>query len=106
MSGGIHLAFEIQSKPKRRKTEIWSVIANGHLLGEVRWWSSWRRYTFHPVEDTVYDGECLSTISLFCSNETRKRKQAVAFAKGYSPCFSYCKHEVCHDGECEPMEGR
>ena len=76
MSSGVHIEFAIQVRPKNRKTEIWSVIANGHLLGEVRWWPSWRRYTFHPCEDTVYDKNCLQRIADFCGEQTWDRKKA------------------------------
>ena len=107
MSGGAHLTFELQPKPKNRKTEIWTVVDQGEVrLGDVRWWAPWRRYTLHPDSGTLYDGECLSEIAMFCLEETQKRKQAVAVAKGHPPCFSYCKREVRHEGECEPMEGR
>jgi hypothetical protein len=102
-----HLSFEIQPKPKGRKTEIWTVVdQKEYRLGAVSWWAPWRRYTFHPDGSTVYDADCLREISGFCREETLKRKLAVAVAKGYPPCFSYCKREVPHDGECVPMEGR
>ena len=107
MSGGVHLTFELQPKPKKRKTEIWTVVAQGEVrLGDVKWYAPWRRYTFHPDAETLYDAECLGALFQFCAKQTHDRKQTVAVAKGYPPCFSYCKHDVRHDGECVPMEGR
>ena len=77
MSGGAHLKIERLPKPKRRKTEIWGVFDEGYNpLGEIRWWSSWRRYTFHPMDGTLYGAFCLQTLSKFCDEETRKRKAA------------------------------
>ena len=77
MSGGAHLSFEILPKRKSRKTEIWAVMdQNGSSLGEVRWWASWRRYTFHPAEDTLYDPGCLRQIADFCEEQTKERRKA------------------------------
>jgi hypothetical protein len=82
MSGGIHLTFELQPKPAKRKTEIWTVVAQGEVrLGDVRWHAPWRRYTFHPDVDTLYDEECLTEIAIFCGACTRERKKARALEK-------------------------
>jgi len=107
MSGGVHLEFEVQPKPKGRKTEIWTVVAQGEVrLGDVKWYAPWRRYTFHPDAETLYDKDCLYALARFCQEQTLKRKLAVAVAKGYPPCFGYCKREVPHEGKCVPMESR
>ena len=83
MSGGIHLAFELQPKPTSRKTEIWNVVAQEeHRLGEVRWWPAWRRYTFHPDTGTLYDAGCLDEIARFCSEQTKERRLVRAQERG------------------------
>lgn len=77
MSGGVHLSFELQPKPTGRRTEIWTVVDGGeYRLGEVRWWAAWRRYTFHPDADTLYDPSCLIRIAHFCTEQTQQRKAA------------------------------
>ncbi len=76
MSDDIHLTFECQPKPQGRKTEIWTVVAQGEvLLGDVRWYAPWRRYTFHPDAKTLYDAACLTTLAKFCDEQTQQRKK-------------------------------
>ena len=76
MSGGIHLTFELQPKPEKRKTEIWTVVAQGEIrLGDVRWYAPWRRYTFNPDAETLYDPECLRRLATFCEGQTKQRKK-------------------------------
>lgn len=37
---------------------------NGDLnLGEIRWFPSWRKYTFQPLEDMIFDNKCMNEIS-------------------------------------------
>lgn len=110
MSGGFHLIFESRPPEPRKKTDSWDVLTihpnSETVLGVVRWYSPWRRYTFQPAADTIYDTKCLNKIANFCAEQTLKRKRARALEKGHPPCFSYCKREVPHAGECVPMEGR
>lgn len=77
MSGGIHLTFELQPRGDRaRRTERWTVVAQEEVrLGEVRWYAPWRRYTFHPDADMVFDAECLTTLAEFCAKQTQQRKE-------------------------------
>lgn len=51
-------------QPKSGKTfrvEIWGKN-NGAKLGVLRWWGAWRRYTFWPENDRVFDLKCLQDI--------------------------------------------
>lgn len=58
-----------------RKTECWSVQSKetGDLLGDVRWWSAWRRYSFWPADHTVFEQTCLRDIANFIEDRTRAR---------------------------------
>lgn len=78
MSGGFHLDFELQpGLPSSRRTKIWNVVSQGeYRLGSVKWWAPWRRYTFFPDGDTLYDALCLRRIAEFCETETKARKTA------------------------------
>lgn len=48
-----------------RKTQVIIVEAKyGDLsLGKIAWHPRWRRYTFFPHEDTVFEALCLSEIT-------------------------------------------
>jgi hypothetical protein len=48
---------------KGRKTANWTIISNSEaVLGDVAWYSPWRRYCFHPVKGTVLDPVCMRDI--------------------------------------------
>src|SRR6266581_3609063 len=55
------------------KTEIWNVFSKNspQLLGEVKWWSRWRRYTFFPVNEMLFDASCLRDIADLCESRTK-----------------------------------
>jgi len=57
------IKFEQHPDHPARKTNIWDVKTNdGFPLGNIRWYSPWRRYVFNPVPNTVFDSGCLTAI--------------------------------------------
>ena len=38
---------------------IYNQQDNTIYLGQVKWNANWRKYCFHPVDDTVFDAYCL-----------------------------------------------
>jgi hypothetical protein len=60
------------------KTGIWNVaigVGTGYeILGEVRWYAPWRRYTFFPADRMLFDVACLEEIVAFIKSEMAKRK--------------------------------
>lgn len=65
------LNFVKQEVAAGRKTLIYHVeTKNGTSLGSVAWYSQWRKYCFFPVEDTLYDPECLNDIAKFVQSMT------------------------------------
>lgn len=52
---------------KGRKTPIVTIHSakDDTLLGDIRWWSAWRKYVFCPDGDTIFDAKCLSEIELY-----------------------------------------
>ena len=72
---------EVETKTK---TKVWDAYSardkvrgdDGYAeLGQVRWWSWWRRYCFFPKASTFYDVRCLGEIAGFCERETIKHHQ-------------------------------
>jgi hypothetical protein len=48
-----------------RKTpiyEIYSKLSNT-LIGEIKWYGAWRQFCFFPVENTVWDTKCLTSLT-------------------------------------------
>jgi hypothetical protein len=73
------IEFRQLPRPEKRKTDIWKVLPKSDEyalpLGEVRWYSQWRRYAFYPGPGRpVFEPTCLRDIASFCEDETRKRK--------------------------------
>jgi len=63
------LEYEI---PKR-KTKYWAVENKNHRtrLGEIEWYSAWRRYCFFTVDGIVFDEICLMDILKFLHEQNR-----------------------------------
>lgn len=63
--------------PKCKKTDVYLVSSNhsGDILGEIKWYAPWRRYVFHPKEETLYSHDCLEEIAQFIFICMDKRNQ-------------------------------
>ncbi len=58
------------------KTNVWHVAAKGlnEKLGEIKWFSHWRKYAFFPSDGTVYEDDCLKDIAEFIEQQMIERK--------------------------------
>jgi hypothetical protein len=56
------------------KTKVFSAECNDAFLGNVKWYAPWRRYTFHPAQDTLFDSSCLKEITSFIGGLMEDRK--------------------------------
>ena len=67
-----YVRFAETEAPKNFKTKIWDVttIDRAGLLGQVRWFAQWRKYTFFPAANTLFDFDCLTEIAEFVAKET------------------------------------
>lgn len=59
-----------------RKTRRWIICADdGEVeLGEVKWLGKWRCYCFFPLNDTLYEKQCLRDLANFCERKTTEHK--------------------------------
>ncbi len=71
-----YLTFIKGCRPESRKTDVYEVLntSNGVSLGVISWKSTWRKYCFSPLHNTVYDSTCLETITVFIRNLMDKRR--------------------------------
>lgn len=53
--------IEIPSKGITKIYEV-SSIKHGSQLGIIKWYSSWRQYTFYPNADTIFSSDCMKAI--------------------------------------------
>jgi len=73
---GTHIQFHHTPQDPKRKTKTW-VVANGdYILGTIKWFAKWRKYSFYPRDDepTVYEQTCLRDIASFIETKTKEYK--------------------------------
>ena len=60
--------FNKEPRVEGRKTDTYTVWARegNALLGVIKWFGNWRRYSFFPAVDTVFEETCLRDIADFC----------------------------------------
>ena len=71
------IRFDPQPIPAGYKTGLWWVVAKDGdvLLGEIRWYAPWRRYTFRAgAYGSGFDATCLRDIAAFIEKRMAERK--------------------------------
>lgn len=66
--------LQFTQQQSKGKTNIWRVGCNDAYLGIVKWYSGWRRYTFFPESNTLFDSNCLKEITSFIDEQMKLRK--------------------------------
>lgn len=63
----------IEEKPK---TNVWSIetVESGLEIGIIKWRPSWRKYSFFPDNDTVWEKDCLTNIIEFLDKVNKEVK--------------------------------
>lgn len=60
-------------QPDKPKTQHWKLSsADGTILGEIKWYPSWRQYTYFPFIQAVYEEVCLREIADFVERLTKE----------------------------------
>lgn len=69
-----YVQFErTEQKPKTAVYLVTSSIGDVPL-GQIYWINGWRRYGFHPFEETQFDASCLKEITNFIEDLMRERE--------------------------------
>ena len=65
--------IKVEDKPK---TSVWHCLSQStnDLLGEVKWYGSWRQYCFFPEPTTVFNVGCLEDINDFIGQLKKEKK--------------------------------
>lgn len=76
MKGNKYLRIQRVGSSSTGKTERWEVLStsSGALLGCIAWYGRWRQYVFVPSPDTIFNPDCLDTISAFIRGATDNHK--------------------------------
>ncbi len=78
---GKHIKF-VEGPPKP-KTLTWWVVNkyDDTHLGWIGWFARWRKYSFFPKPETVYEEDCLRDIASFCEMKTKEHREEVKARK-------------------------
>lgn len=62
--------------PTSKKTKTFEINAKegGYKLGVVKWYASWRKYSFFPEPNTLFESKCLQDITDFMNGLMEERK--------------------------------
>jgi hypothetical protein len=73
---GKHLFFR-EERSDGRLTRIWSVWNkyDDIPLGSIEWFTKFRKYSFFPLPERVFEEDCLRDIADFVVEKTRERKE-------------------------------
>lgn len=54
-------------QPQTGKTKIFDIVNKEYqqTIGQIKWYSGWRRYCFFPKDDCVFEVDCLTDITSF-----------------------------------------
>ncbi len=68
--------FVLSDTPER-KTNVWLVqTKDGEDLGEVKFWPRWRKYSFFPLPNTLYEQDCLWDIADFVAKKSLEHRNS------------------------------
>ena len=68
--------MKIRKDADLTKTSVFVVLSKrGDLLGQIRWWASWRQYCFFPLAQRVFSKGCLNDICSFIEELVEERKK-------------------------------
>lgn len=74
---GTYICFAQRAKIAQKKTMTWAVLTRqggGLHLGDVKWFGSWRQYSFFPQAGCAFEKTCLREIAEFCEARTKEHR--------------------------------
>lgn len=57
-----YLVYYSVTLPKRKTPIVFVCNKSGDELGQIKFYSQWRRFVFYPKADTLFDSNCLEDI--------------------------------------------
>lgn len=71
------IKFELLNLSASGKTKVWEVVpieGDGRNIGCIKWFGRWRKYSFFPANETVFETDCLRLIADFCEERTKEQR--------------------------------
>ena len=71
------VSFWLNDRASTKKTDSWEVWSLGDAshIGQVRWYSRWRRYCFFPSSGSALEQDHLRSLAEFVESETEKHRK-------------------------------
>lgn len=62
-----------------KKTSVWDIRSkrHGYNLGQVKWNPRWRQYCFYPNDATVFNSDCLKSITAFVEKLSKEHWEKI-----------------------------
>lgn len=75
---GTHIQFVMTGRSATGKTIVWLVQARrgGDHLGYIRWKANWRKYSFFPEPNCIFESTCLRDVADFTEQRTTEQRWA------------------------------
>ena len=92
----------------KAKTRLYEVRNKyNSILGSIRWFGSWRKYTFFAKPETVYDERCLMEVAEFLTERSKEHK--IQFPKNEKIVREqrkklYEKNRLTKEAKCSTLE--
>lgn len=74
MSKWINFSMEYNSGIKKTDTYLIETKDGQKCIGQIRWYAPWRKYSFFPNPNTVFENDCLRDIVKFIDTLMLARK--------------------------------
>jgi len=75
---GTHIQFIPTGIVKGQKTSRWNIESKyGGFLGEIKWFAKWRKYSFFPEPDCIFEETCMRDLSQFIEDRTLEHKAGI-----------------------------
>lgn len=62
--------WEAEASTKTKRFMVTVAGTRDEVLGEIRFFPRWRKYSFFPQTGSLYEADCLRDIASFCETET------------------------------------
>lgn len=73
----ITIATNLEASRNRKTTTVWDIRTSdgAFMLGQVKWFSRWRKYAFFPEAGTLYEERCMRDIADWCEASTKEHRR-------------------------------
>jgi len=81
------LYFRKHKRGFKKKTDIYDIYnkESNTIIGQIRWYSGFRQYSFFPCPDTVYEKTCMADITAYLvkiGEEHKDQQRIIDIATG------------------------